>query len=48
MHGKEYLCPLHLGEVAIEKSAFGSPLTMIDQLTYMRINIIERLMSMAA
>ena len=30
--------PLHLGEVAIEKGAFGSPSTMVANFTYLQIS----------
>ena len=32
--GREYLTDLHLGVVAIEKKAFGSPSTTVGQYTY--------------
>ena len=32
--GKEYRPPLHLGIVVIEKGAFGSPSTMVVNVTY--------------
>ena len=36
------LCPpLHLGVVAIEKGAFGSPSTKVANFTYFWINIIN-------
>ena len=31
IQGKEWCLPLHLGVVAIEKGAFGSPLTTVCQ-----------------
>ena len=34
IHGKEYRPPLHLGAVAIEKGAFGSPSNKLGQLTW--------------
>ena len=34
IHGKEYHPPLHLGVVAIEKGAFWSPSTMVDNYTF--------------
>ena len=35
--GKKYRPPLHLGVVAIEKGAFGSPSTMFANFTYIYI-----------
>ena len=33
--GKEYHPPLHLSVVAIEKGAYGLPLTMVVNFTYL-------------
>ena len=35
--GKEYHTPLHLGVVAIEKEAFGSPSTTVTNLLTLRM-----------
>ena len=37
--GKDYHPPLHLSVVAIEKGAFGLPLTMVSQILYIYIYI---------
>ena len=34
IQGKEYCPPLHLGVVAIEKEAFGSPTTRVVNFTF--------------
>ena len=35
MQGKEWRLPLHLGAVAIEKGAFGSPSAKVTNLLYL-------------